>query len=309
PFRLTGTAILSAQAVASDGSGQSDEGVVSVSPGSASTLEIEIRNDGSAPATRVVANIAAAGQETPATNGNDSQIVPPRSVPLVIVGSPTFNIGKLDADDDEEINPVVFASDAAAGTLTTLNIQITYNDAYGNQRVANQIVGIQVAPKSPQSGLNISPSVLDASSRQPEVPLTLTTLSPSTGGGNTTAPAGNNDTAALPQSASQPIKIQAGSIQDLKFAITKDTTVGGSITDATVTLTSESNEVRILGDSRWNLQNLPEGSRQELSTQVYASTDIIGSPVFFTVTMEYIRDGNELRTDTFQLGAVVVGEI
>src|SRR5690606_32959079 len=91
--------------------------------------------------------------------------------------------------------------------------------------------------------------------------------------------------------------------------ITKDTTVGGSITDATVTLTSESNEVRILGDSRWNLQNLPEGSRQELSTQVYASTDIIGSPVFFTVTMEYIRDGNELRTDTFQLGAVVVGEI
>src|SRR5690606_26953039 len=96
PFRLTGTAILSAQAVTSDGSGQSDEGVVSVSPGSASTRGIAIRTDGSAPATRVVANIAAAAQATPATTGNASQIVPSRSVPLVIVGSPTFNIGKLD---------------------------------------------------------------------------------------------------------------------------------------------------------------------------------------------------------------------
>ncbi len=309
PFRLTGTAILSAHAVESDESRESDLGVVSVSPGSSSTLEIEIRNDGTAPATRVVASIAAGGQETPATGGNNSQVVPPRSVPLVIVGSPTFNIGRLEADDDEEIKPVVFAADAAAGTLTTLNIQITYNDAYGNQRVANQIVGIQVSPKSPQSGLNISPSVLDAPSRQPEVPLTLTTLSPSAAG-NVTAPAGNG-TAALPQTAtaSQPIKIQAGSIQDLKFAITNDETVGGSITDVTVTLTSGSNEVRILGDSRWNLQSLPEGSRQQLSTQVYASTAVIGSPVFFTVTMEYIRDGDELRTETFQLGAVVVGEI
>ncbi|HEX7032855.1 MAG TPA: hypothetical protein VF172_07640 [Nitrososphaera sp.] len=307
PFRLTGTAILSAQAVAPDESGQSDPGVVSVSPGSSSTLEIEIRNDGTAPATRVVANIAAAGQQTPATNGNGSQIVPPRSVPLVIVGSSTFNIGELEPDDDEEINPVVFVSDAAAGTLTTLNIQITYNDAYGNQRVANQIVGIQVSPESPQSGLNISPSVLDAPTRQQEVPLTLTTLSPSTAG-NATAPAGN-DTAVLSQAESQPIKIQAGSIQDLKFAVTKDPNVGGSVTDATVTLTSESNEVRILGNSRWSLESLPEGSRQELSTQVYASTAIIGNPVFFTVTMEYIQDGNELRTDTFQLGAVVVGEI
>jgi hypothetical protein len=307
PFRLTGTAILSAQAVASDAQSQPDRGVVSVFPGSSSTLEIEIRNDGTAPATRVVASIAAAGQETPATNGNDSQIVPPRSVPLVIVGSPTFSIGELEADDGEEINPVVFASDAAAGTLTTLNIQITYNDAYGNERVANQIVGIQVSPESPQSGLNILPSALDAPTQQPEVPLTLTTLSPSAAG-NATAPAGN-DTVALPQATSQPIQIQAGSIQDLEFAITKDTVVGGSITDATVTLASESGEVRILGDSRWNLQNLPEGSRQELSTQVYASTAIIGSPVFFTVTMEYIRDGNELRTETFQLGAVVVGEI
>ena len=67
--------------------------------------------------------------------------------------------------------------------------------------------------------------------------------------------------------------------------------------------------LRILGDSRWNLQSIGANSQQELSTQVYASTSLIGSPVFFTVTMQYIRNGNELRTESFQLGAIVVGDI
>jgi hypothetical protein len=31
--------------------------------------------------------------------------------------------------------------------------------------------------------------------------------------------------------------------------------------------------------------------------------------VFFTITMQYIRNGNELRTESFQLGAIVVGDI
>ena len=76
-----------------------------------------------------------------------------------------------------------------------------------------------------------------------------------------------------------------------------------------VSLTSESDAVRILGDSRWNLQSIVAGSQQELSTRVYASTTLIGNPVFFTVTMQYIRNGNEVRTESFQLGAIVVGNI
>jgi hypothetical protein len=114
-----------------------------------------------------------------------------------------------------------------------------------------------------------------------------------------------NSSSTQPQS----IQIAAGSVQDLSFAIANNNDPGVSIADVVVSLTSESNALRILGDSRWNLQSIGANSQQELSTKVYASTSLIGSPVFFTVTMQYIRNGNELRTESFQLGAIVVGDI
>jgi hypothetical protein len=115
----------------------------------------------------------------------------------------------------------------------------------------------------------------------------------------------NSSSTQQPQS----IQIAAGSVQNLSFAIANNNDPGVSIADVVVSLTSESNALRILGDSRWNLQSIGGNSQQELSTQVYASASLIGSPVFFTVTMQYIRNGNELRTESFQLGAIVVGDI
>ncbi len=123
------------------------------------------------------------------------------------------------------------------------------------------------------------------------------------GGGSTSTNSSSSTT--QPQS----IQIAAGSVQDLSFSITNNNDAGISIADAVVTLASESSAVRILGDSRWDLQSIAPGSQQELSTQVYASTSLIGSPVFFTVTMQYIRNGDELSTESFQLGAIVVGNI
>ena len=46
-----------------------------------------------------------------------------------------------------------------------------------------------------------------------------------------------------------------------------------------------------------------------ISTKVYASPSTIGNPVFFTVTVQYIKNGQELKTDSFDIGAVVTGDI
>src|SRR5215213_935644 len=342
PFRLSGKVVLSTTAVMTSsnnstlGTGSSLSQMVSVNPGIVNPLKIEITNNGSAIATGVIVNVlpssaissstAQSGGDgsSNANNNNSAESTTPASVQqplssssspatMVIVGSPTFNIGLIDANERKEIVPTIFPADTAAGTLTTLNIQISYNDAYGNKRTQNQVLGVQISPESPQSGLNVLPTSSASLYRLPESllpPLTHTSFgtSPSNNtmsGSDSSSSTGTNSSSTQPQS----IQIAAGSVQDLSFAISNNNNAGVSIADAVVSLTSESSAVRILGDSRWNLHSIAAGSQQELSTRVYASTSLIGSPVFFTVTMQYIRNGNELRTESFQLGAIVVGNI
>src|SRR5215213_8678887 len=343
PFRLSGKVVLSTAAVmtssnnSTQGTGSSLSQMVSANPGIVNPLKIEITNNGSAIATGVIVNVlpssaissstaqSAGDGSSNANNNNSAESTTPAPVQqplssssspatMVIVGSPTFNIGLIDANERKEIVPTIFPADTAAGTLTTLNIQISYNDAYGNKRTQNQVLGVQISPESPQSGLNVLPTSLASSYRLPESllpPLAHTSFgtSPSnntmSGSDISSGSTSTNSSSTQPQS----IQIAAGSVQDLSFAITNNNNAGVSISDAVVSLNTESSAVRILGDSRWNLQSIAAGSLQELSTRVYASTSLIGSPVFFTVTMQYIRNGNELRTESFQIGAIVVGNI
>jgi hypothetical protein len=346
PFRLSGKVILSTAAVMTSSSSTTPRGVlpglsniVSVNPGVVNPFKIEISNNGSAIATGVIVDvlpsstISSSSAQTAgdgsggSTNDNTSaestnsapvtqQAISSPSSPatMVIVGSPTFNVGLIDANSKKEIMPTIFPADAAAGTLTTLNIQISYNDAYGNKKTLNQVLGVHISPESPQSGLNVLPSSLtslDGALESSQPPLTRTTLGvPSNNSTPSQSEVGsitNRNSSSSTQT--QSIQIAAGSVQDLSFAVTNTNDARVSIADVVVSLTSESDEVRILGDSRWNLQSIAAGSQQELTTRVYASTSLIGSPVFFTVTMQYIRNGNELRTESFQLGAIVVGNI
>ena len=354
PFRLSGKVILNSAAVmtSSSSSGTSSQGVelesslsniVSANPGVVNPLKIEISNNGSAIATGVIVNVLpsstisststqiggdgsgsgandnnSAESTTSSSLGTQQPISSSSSPPtMVIVGAPTFNVGLIDANAKKEIVSTIFPADTGAGTLTTLNIQILYNDAYGNKKTLNQVLGVQISPESPQSGLNVLPSSLASREAVPESsmpPLTRTSLATpsnnntmSQGEVNGSSTANTNSSSSSTQT--QSIQIAAGSVQDLSFAITNDNDAGVSIADVVVSLTSESDAVRILGDSRWNLQSIVAGSQQELSTRVYASTTLIGNPVFFTVTMQYIRNGNEVRTESFQLGAIVVGNI
>ncbi|MDQ4016863.1 MAG: hypothetical protein M3136_13985 [Thermoproteota archaeon] len=353
PFRLSGKVILNSAAVmASSSSGTSSQGVelesslsniVSANPGVVNPLKIEISNNGSAIATGVIVNVLPSstisststqiGGDGSGSDANDNnsaestttsspetqQPISSSSSPptMVIVGAPTFNVGLIDANAKKEIVSTIFPADTVAGTLTTLNIQILYNDAYGNKKTLNQVLGVQISPESPQSGLNVLPSSLASLEAVPESslpPLTRTSLA--TPSNNSTMSQGEvnssgttNTNSSSSSTRAQSIQIAAGSVQDLSFAITNDNDAGVSIADVVVSLTSESDAVRILDDSRWNLQSIAAGSQQELSTRVYASTTLIGNPVFFTVTMQYIRNGNDVRTESFQLGAIVVGNI
>jgi hypothetical protein len=124
----------------------------------------------------------------------------------------------------------------------------------------------------------------------------------------------------LPPSSSENaslIQITAGKIQDISFAInnnnapfTRTLSVFPSYyTQLAVSIASQNTAVTILGPTTWNLPTISSGSGQKFTTQVFASASAIGSPVFFTVTIQYIQNGYQVRTSTFNLGATVVGLI
>jgi hypothetical protein len=134
----------------------------------------------------------------------------------------------------------------------------------------------------------------------------------------------DNDVTQAPLSSLRPtslpseslIQIAAGKVQDLNFSINANTNTNifrgqpsPTITDLAVSLISQSASVKILGNSRWNLQTVQPDSNQLLSTKVYASPSLIGTPVFFTVSVQYIQNGQQLKADSFDLGAVVVGDV
>jgi hypothetical protein len=115
---------------------------------------------------------------------------------------------------------------------------------------------------------------------------------------------------------SQPsIQITAGKIQNLSFKIDLSNRNPGiinypqSITDIAVFVSSQSSAVKIIGPTTWSLPRLDSNSSHLISTKVYASPSTIGNPVFFTVTVQYIKNGQELKTDSFDIGAVVIGDI
>jgi hypothetical protein len=121
---------------------------------------------------------------------------------------------------------------------------------------------------------------------------------------------------ASPISSSSPsnIQITAGKVQQISFNINTNNAVGGPfmvpsvLTNLAVTLASQNTSVRILGPSSWSLPSIPS-SGKILTTDVFASTSLISSPVFFTVSIQYIQNNHDVKSASFNLGAIVVGSI
>ncbi|MDQ6668499.1 MAG: hypothetical protein M3Y53_09775 [Thermoproteota archaeon] len=347
---------------------------INVVPGVPNAVKLTIRNDGSATARGVIVNIAgltaASGGSTTVTVANNVSsgvATQPSSSSTVILGSKIFSIGTIQLGGSQQISLIIYPSIAAAGTVQTLNLGLTYDDAYGNRKITNQLVGLQILPISPQSGLSVSPSPLSPSpsspspsspspSRSPSLSSSPSfSVSPATSLGNEIVtrvaslvhspsdvnngntnnntnnnveplyPAPANPSSQFPSSSSfssshnstpSPIQIAAGKIQNVTFAINNDNAVvslisplQNSITDLAVSLVSQSSSVRILGPSNWNIPSISSGSGQQLTTQVFASTSLMGNPVVFSVTIQYIQNGHQVKTAAFNLGAIVTGDI
>jgi hypothetical protein len=322
---------------------------INLYPGFPNLVNLSLKNVGSAIARGVIVNIAGltsatqvAGvttQVTVATNVSSGIAAQPTSSSTVILGSKVFNIGIIPPGGSKLISLVIYPSIAAAGTVQTLSVTMSYDDAYGNKANTNQLVGLQILPISPQTGLTVTPSspTPPPSSSPTPPPSSSPTPPPSSSPTpysttSTTSP-GNQVLTKIasfvyPSSitsngiryrasanpsltSNSPIQITAGKIQNVTFTVNNNNAhflFQNPITNLAVSLVSNSNLVKILGPSTWNLSTIPPGSAQRLGTQVYAPTSLLESPVQFRVNIQYSQNGHP-KTVSFNLGGIVVGDI
>lgn len=119
----------------------------------------------------------------------------------------------------------------------------------------------------------------------------------------------------LPESASSTLSvepeggssiIEAGKIADLTVTLQNNGNV--QLSDVVVSLSTQAESIEILGDTSWTIGEMEPGSSQELSTQVFASTDMIGQATAFTYTVQHVAEGQP-DIAAVELGTYVDGEI
>src|SRR4030095_2470683 len=258
----------------------------------------------------------------------------------------TFNVGAIPAGGSVKINPVIFASNSVGSILENIHLKISYNDAYGNKKEIDRLMGVHILPSSPQSGLTLSPTVTNSDTIRSGTSLSDVRIqsgkdvSASRGNGNNEyknqtfsypltqvsefnfnengiipneIDNDNNksDEVDLPSNANANanksiVSLIAGRVDDLKFNITNTNT--NPITDVVISLNTDSSSMKILGDSKWNLNKINPFSTQEFITSVFASKSLINSPVSFKVSIQYLYN-NQVKSDSLNLGANVIGDI
>jgi hypothetical protein len=169
-------------------------------PGNPNAVKLTIRNLGSATARGVIVSFAGLTSTTPSSTTvtvgtNVTTGIAPQapSSSTVILGSKVFNIGSISPGGSAKVTLVIYPSIAGAGTVQTLNLQVAYNDAYGNKKTISQIIGLQILPVSPQSGLSVTPSSPSSS--------------PSSSSPSSSTPSFSSPSSASPSSSSIPLSI------------------------------------------------------------------------------------------------------
>jgi hypothetical protein len=308
PFRITGKVVLDAVS-----------NTQNLDAGSPNDLRILIRNEGSADASGVIATVTDVSDgtttsavsssnrndaENNASTRNDSDSdnnstaststdeaitedgqETDSEAPTISLQTTTFNVGNIPAGQSAFITPTVYPSYSSGGTIQNLDLEISYNDAYGTKTTTDKSIGIVISPNPPESVLSISP---------------LNTISTSNLGNASSV---NNEDNTSGQDS---ILLKAGKIEEVTFLVSNNGDT--PLKDVVLSLDSSLDSVKILGDSRWTFNSMDASSKQELSTQVFAAEDVIAIPIEFTVDAEYIS-GGQSKTDTLSIGAYVDGEI
>jgi hypothetical protein len=360
PFRLTGKVILELKgtdqdSIAPNANGPSNiypfgrSDIINVMAGSPNTLDIKLSNKGTATATGVTVNVLNSNQQVttnvnPGDGSSNSTLQSSQSttqVPFINLGNTVFNVGSISPQQEFSIDPVIFPPASSGNVLQNIDIRISFNDAYGNKKTINHLVGIQIVPTSPQNDLYVSPATVVTQENTNIQPIQfekdqfiksesndqhfgyekladlypyqlypLTTL---------VSPKNHLYNVQLTDNAPKPdpteenqIQIVAGKVSKINFSINgfDNSGSGGKniISNLAVSITPQSPSVKIVGKSLWNLPTL--GSQSNiLSTDVFASPSLIGNPIFFTVKVQYLKNYQELKTATFNLGAIITGNI
>lgn len=275
-------------------------------------------------------------------NGNSSSTTVQQStvIPLISAGITTFNVGTIPAGESVQINPVIFASNSVGSILENIDLRISYNNAYGYKKTLDKSMGVHILPSSPQSGLTLSSSVTtkttnnmpvlsennnqnsgdydlisannhDANRQNLTYPTTQVSQFTSEDSSFVPNDVESNNTSSTEtsfdtSSNKNTVSLIAGRVDELNFNITN--TKDNPIIDAVVSLDSESSSIKILGDSKWNLNTMDPHTTQQFQTTVFASKSLINSPVSFKISIQYLDD-NQAKSDSFSLGANVIGDI
>ncbi|HKU33113.1 MAG TPA: hypothetical protein VJR22_04645 [Candidatus Nitrosotalea sp.] len=100
--------------------------------------------------------------------------------------------------------------------------------------------------------------------------------------------------------------ITSGNLANLNFAVSNNSTAEAS--NVVISLVPQSTSVSVVGQSTWTIPKLEPGQQQYLSTQVFAANSLIDTPTSFTLTANYVANG-QTETNSLTLGAFVVGDI
>ena len=183
----------------------------------------------------------------------------------------TFNVEKILANNTSLIIPLIYPDYSTGGTIQNMKLKIDYNDPYGNKKTLETSVGLIISPNPPESVLSIvARNVLDNSTK--------------------------NDT----------LKLRAGMIEDAKITVYNNG--NKELKDVVFSLKSESESVKILGDTRWTMSSIKPFSKMELLAQIFSSEEVISKPISFTLEAEYIS-GEKSKKDSLSIGAYIQGQI
>jgi hypothetical protein len=194
---------------------------------------------------------------------------------MIALGQKTFELGVIPAGGSATIEPTFYASSLSGESLQTVTLQVAYGDAYGARKVASIPVGMISLPESATtSALRVSAATAAAEGQQ------------------------------QPSSAI----ITAGKITDLKLTVANN---DGKqpLSGVVVSIAPQSDSIKILGNTSWNIGDMAPSSTQELSTKVFASTDAIGKAAAFKVTAQHVSAAGQPEVETTDLGIYVDGEI
>ena len=243
----------------------------SITPSQTDPVTITIMNKGSAPATGVVATITNLGQKG---NSGSGANLGASGTGTLTLSSTTTNIVNLGA------NQFNLGTIPAGGSKKITTNVFPSTSAAGQTQDVSVLLDYENAWGKEETiqlntGLVVSP--------MPPQTLNLSYV------GNSTTPL-----------------ITAGQLAPVNFAVTNNSTKEAS--NVIVSLVPQSTSVSVVGQSTWNIPKLEPNQTQNLSTQVFAANSLIATPTSFTLTANYVSNG-QTETNSLTLGAFVVGDI